>query len=185
MTGDDNEFRDLSRSTNCGRAPVTCVAVSAWLIKTPSVRSDAEVSIDTVGCNLDICSSASYDLLLITAQSGDQQAFVELCHRYSPMVKKRIISIVRNQEKGDDALQDTLPRSFKHLSAFRRTCKFSSRLTTIGIDTALMMPRKRKIRKEGQTELLKEDGQRGMQWSLWTDPWIPTTCIREIKSSSF
>ena len=40
MTGDDNEFRDLSRSTNCGRAPVTCVAGSAWLIKTPSVRSD-------------------------------------------------------------------------------------------------------------------------------------------------
>ena len=32
----------------------------------------------------------------------------ELCRRHSPAVKKRILSIVRNQEDTEDALQDTL-----------------------------------------------------------------------------
>jgi len=158
MTGDGNEVRDLNPSSNCGCAPTTCLAVSAWLIKTTCGRSGEDFSIDGVGRNPDGYSSASDDLLLITAQSGDHQAFVELCRRYSPMVKKRIFSIVRNQEDTEDALQDTLLRAFKHLPAFRRSCKFSSWLTTIGINTALMILRKRKIRKEEHTELLNEHG---------------------------
>jgi RNA polymerase sigma-70 factor, ECF subfamily len=52
-----------------------------------------------------------------------------------------------------------LLRAYRHLTAFRRTCKFSSWLTTIGINTALMTLRKRKTRKEGQAEVLKEGGE--------------------------
>ena len=121
MTGDGNEVRDLIPSPNCGGAPATCVAVSAWLIKTSSGRSGEDVSIDKVGRTLESYSSACDDLLLITAQSGDQQAFVELCRRYSLMVKKKIFSIVRNQEDTEDALRDTLLGAFKHLPPFRRT----------------------------------------------------------------
>jgi RNA polymerase sigma-70 factor (ECF subfamily) len=155
MTSDHNEVGDLSDSPDCGGAITNCVAVCAWLIKAPSGHLGAEVNIDKGGCNLD---SVTDDLLLITAQSGDQQAFVELCRRYSPMVKQKIFSIVRNQEDAEDALQDTLLRTLKHLPSFRRNCKFSSWLMTIGINTALMMLRKRKTRKEGQTEFLNLDG---------------------------
>jgi RNA polymerase sigma-70 factor (ECF subfamily) len=158
MTGDGDEVQDLIPSPNCGGAPATCVAASAWHIKTNSGHSGEDVSIGKVGRNSDSHSSTCDALLLITAQSGDQQAFVELCRRYSPMVKKRIFSIVKNQEDTEDALQDTLLRAFKHLSAFRRSCKFSSWFMTIGINTALMMLRKRKTHKEGQTELVNEDG---------------------------
>src|SRR5580658_9264234 len=148
MTGNGNEVRDLNSSPNCGDAPTTCFAVSAGLLKTTCGRSDEDFSIDEVGRNLDGYSNKSEELLLIAAQSGDHQAFVELCRRYSPMVKKRILSIVRNQEDTEDAVQDTLLRAFKHLSEFRRSCKFSSWLMTIGINTALMILRRRKIRKE-------------------------------------
>jgi RNA polymerase sigma-70 factor, ECF subfamily len=158
MTGEGNEVSDVNPVPNCGCAPTSCFAVSAWLIKTTCGRPREDFSIDAVGCNPDGYSSASDDLLLITAQAGDHHAFVELCRRYSAMVKKRIFSIVRNQEDTEDALQDTLLRTFKHLPAFGRTCKFSSWFMTIGINTALMMLRKRKIRKEGHTELLNEDG---------------------------
>jgi RNA polymerase sigma-70 factor, ECF subfamily len=158
MAGDGNEVRDLIPSRRCGGIPATCVAVPAWLIKTASGHSGEDASIDNVGRNPDGCSRASDDLLLIAAQSDDQQAFVELCFRYSPMLKKKIYSIVRNQEDTEDVLQDTLLRAFKHLPAFRRTCKFSSWLMTIGINTALMMLRKKKVRKEGQTSILTEDG---------------------------
>ena len=158
MTGDGNEVRDLNLSPNCSGPVTSRCAVSAWFIKTACGLAGEDFSIDDIGRNLDGYSSTSDDLLLITAQSGDHQAFVELCRRYSPMVKKRIFSIVRNQEDTEDALQDTLLRAFMHLPTFRRSCKFSSWLTTIGINTALMILRKRKIRKEAYTELVNEDG---------------------------
>src|SRR5579864_5950 len=157
MTGDNNEVRDLSSSPDCGGAPAKCAAVSAWLSNTSAARL-GEASSVKVDREPDAHSIDFDDQLIVRAQSGDQQAFVELCRRYSPMVKKRIFSIVRNQEDTEDALQDTLLRAFKHLPAFRRSCKFSSWLTTIGINTALMILRKRKIRKEEHTELLNEHG---------------------------
>ena len=182
MTGDGNEVRDLNLSQNRGCAPTSCFAAPAWLIKTTCRRSGEHFSIDDVGCNPDGYSSVSDDLLLIAAQAGDHQAFVELCRRCSPMVKKRIFSIAKNQEDTEDALQDTLLRAFRHLPAFRRSCKFSSWLTTIGINAALMILRKRKIRKEGHIELLNDDGAAWDALEFVDHLMIPNICIREIKS---
>jgi RNA polymerase sigma-70 factor, ECF subfamily len=156
MTGDANEVCDLMPSLNRGGSPATGVAVRAWLSNTPSRCLGEEASIDKVGRNSDGYSIASDDQLLVEAQSGDQQAFVELCRRHSPMVKKRILSIVRNQEDAEDALQDTLLRAYRHMDTFRRNCKFSTWLTSIGTNTALMILRKRKTRKEGNTDVLND-----------------------------
>jgi RNA polymerase sigma-70 factor (ECF subfamily) len=93
-------------------------------------------------------SDISADELITAAQDGDQQAFVELCGRHSSMVKNKILRIVRNQEDAEDALQDTLLRAYTHLTSFRRSCKFSTWLTTIGVHSALMIMRKRKVRRE-------------------------------------
>jgi hypothetical protein len=119
MTDDSNEGRDLNPSSNCGCAPTPRVAVAAWLIKTTGGRSDEDFSIVDVGRIPDSYSNAPDDLLLITAQSGDRQAFVELCRRYSPMVKKKSFSIVKNKEDAEDALQDTLLQALKHVAVFR------------------------------------------------------------------
>ena len=75
------------------------------------------------------------------------------------MVKKRIFSIVRSHEDAEDALQDTLLKAYRHLDAFRRTCKFSTWLTSIGTNTALMMLRKRKTRKEGHFDVLNDESR--------------------------
>ena len=93
-------------------------------------------------------SCASDDDLITAAQRGDQQAFVELCSRYSYLAKKKILRIVRNQADAEDALQDTLLRAYTNLTSFRRSCKFATWLTTIGVNSALMMMRKRKVRGE-------------------------------------
>lgn len=93
-------------------------------------------------------SEASDDDLITAAQRGDQQAFVQLCGRHSTVTKKKIFSIVRNHEDAEDALQDTLLRAYAHLTSFRRSCKFSSWLTTIGVNSALMILRKRRVRRE-------------------------------------
>ena len=93
-------------------------------------------------------SEVSDDDLVTAAQQGDQKAFVELCGRYSSSTKKKIFMIVRNHEDAEDALQDTLLRAYTHLSSFRRSCKFSTWLTTIGVNSALMILRKRRVRRE-------------------------------------
>jgi RNA polymerase sigma-70 factor, ECF subfamily len=93
-------------------------------------------------------SEVSDDDLITAAQRGNQKAFVELCGRYSSIVKKKILRIVRNQEDAEDALQDTLLRAYTHVTSFRRACKFSSWLTAIGVNSALMIVRKRKSRRE-------------------------------------
>lgn len=86
----------------------------------------------------------SDERLLSRAKSGDQLAFGELCMRYSGMLKQRIYSIVRHQEDTEDVLQETFLSAYKHLHEFRETCKFSTWLTKIGINTSLMLLRKRR-----------------------------------------
>jgi RNA polymerase sigma-70 factor (ECF subfamily) len=93
-------------------------------------------------------SETSDDDLITAAQHGDQMAFVELCGRYSPVTRSKIFKIVRNHEDAEDALQETLMRAYTHLSSFRRSCKFSTWLITIGVNSALMTMRKRRIRRE-------------------------------------
>jgi len=93
-------------------------------------------------------SEVSDDDLITAAQRGDQQAFVELCGRYSSLTKKKILRIVRNHEDAEDALQDTLLQAYTHLTSFRRSCKFATWLTAIGVNSALMIMRKRRVRRE-------------------------------------
>jgi len=154
MRGNINKVRGPIPSLRSGGGSrETYVTTSVWFGETPSTRDKA--TIDQVE-GIPEYSIASDDQLLVEAQSGDQQTFVELCRRHSPMVKKRILSIVRSQEDAEDALQDTLLRAYRHMNAFRRDCKFSTWLTSIGTNTALMIPRKRKARKEGNTDVLTD-----------------------------
>jgi RNA polymerase sigma-70 factor, ECF subfamily len=156
MTFDANEVHGPIPSLNGDGSPEALMTASVWFSKTPSASSRNRVTIDQVqGIAED--SIASDDQLLVEAQSGDQQAFVELCRRHSSMVKKRIFSIVRSHEDAEDALQDTLLRAYRHLGTFRRTCKFSTWLTSIGTNTALMILRKRNARKEGHTDFLNDE----------------------------
>src|SRR5579863_2021016 len=136
MRGNINMVRGPIPSLRSGGSCGTYVTTSVWFGKTPSACDKA--TIDQVE-GIPGYSTASDDQLLVKAQSGDQQAFVELCRRHSPMVKRRILSIVRNREDAEVALQDTLLRAYKHMDTFRRNCKFPTWLTSIGTNTALMI----------------------------------------------
>lgn len=91
--------------------------------------------------------------LIASALRGHHQAFEELCKRHSVVTKSRIMRILQNAEDTEDALQETLLRAFTHLPSFRRSCKFSTWLTAIGVNTALMMIRKKKVRRETSAPL--------------------------------
>jgi RNA polymerase sigma-70 factor (ECF subfamily) len=102
----------------------------------------------------------SDDELLSDAKSGDQRAFDELCMRYRGMLKQRIFTIVRNREDAEDVLQETLLSAYRHLDTFRGTCRVSTWMMKIGINTALMLLRKRRSLPEMTSEHVSDDGQR-------------------------
>jgi RNA polymerase sigma-70 factor, ECF subfamily len=156
MKANTRELSGMRQPLNDDSSPARFATASACLIGTaPALIGEAATA--DLSNQISHYSPASEDYLVTTAQSGDSQAFVELCRRHSPAVKRRILSIVRNQEDAEDALQDTFLRAYVHMAAFRRSCKFSTWITSIGVNTALMVVRKRKTRKEVQPELINAE----------------------------
>ncbi len=91
------------------------------------------------------CSSACDDDLLVSAaRAGDRKAFVELYERHSKKVLPRIYRITKNHEDAEDAFQDAVLRAFVHIKSFEGRANFTSWLTRIAINSALMLLRKRR-----------------------------------------
>jgi RNA polymerase sigma-70 factor (ECF subfamily) len=88
------------------------------------------------------------DLLVSAAKAGDHTAFVALYERHSRKVLSRIYRITKNLEDAEDAFQDAVLRAFAHLKGFEGRSNFSSWLTRIAINSALMVLRKRRGRAE-------------------------------------
>ena len=106
----------------------------------------------------DVLCEADEDLLVKMAKSGDVSAFEELSERHSRRVQKTVYRILGNWEDAEDVLQETLIRAFGHIAQFRGTCAFSTWLTRIAINSALMLLRRRRKQPEtsvdGYAELL-------------------------------
>ena len=93
-------------------------------------------------------SSLSDEVLVSAAQASQEWAFVELCTRNSKRVFNTIYNVTRNREDAEDALQDAMMRAFLHFDQFDGRSSFSTWFTRIGINSALMILRKRRIRLE-------------------------------------
>src|ERR1700691_3677435 len=84
-------------------------------------------------------------MLVAVARSGDSSAFVELSKRHSRRVLHKIYRITNNWQDAEDVLQESLMRAFVNLHTFEFRASFSTWLTRIAINTALMQLRKRKV----------------------------------------
>jgi RNA polymerase sigma-70 factor, ECF subfamily len=111
--------------------------------------------------------NASDQHLLATARSSDGQAFVELSGRYAQMVYKRVFGILRNREDTEDVVQEALCKAYAHLRKFRGSCAFSTWLTRIAINSALMVLRKRRLLSEVSIDQLGDEDQ---AWGDWEFP---------------
>jgi RNA polymerase sigma-70 factor (ECF subfamily) len=97
------------------------------------------------------------ELLVVRAKAGDTLAFVELRERHSTKVLRTVYRITRNWEDAEDALQESLLKAFRHLNGFENRCSFSSWLTRIAINSALMTLRKRRACKEISIDIAGDD----------------------------
>jgi RNA polymerase sigma-70 factor (ECF subfamily) len=104
------------------------------------------------------------DLLLAAAKSGDPVAFVELSKRHSNKILRRAYRIVKNWQDAEDVLQESLMRAFLHLKDFEERSSFSSWLTRIAINFALMSLRKKRGHIEISMEAINDDQGIGYRW---------------------
>jgi RNA polymerase sigma factor (sigma-70 family) len=103
------------------------------------------------------------DQLVAAAQEGQEWAFSELCTRYSKRVFNTIYGVTKNREDAEDALQDSMMRAFMHLQQFDGRSSFVTWFTRIGINSALMILRKKRIRLETSIDATSE----GETWQTW------------------
>lgn len=99
----------------------------------------------------------SEEQLLSEARSGSQQAFGELCLRYSARLRHKIFQIVRHHQDAEDIVQETFLKAYQHLETFRGACSFSTWLIAIGTNMSLMLLRKRKALRNYNCDVVTED----------------------------
>ena len=83
-------------------------------------------------------------LLVAYAKRGDHHAYTELCNRHSKRILRTVHRITRNPEDSEDVLQESLMKAFLYLPNFDERSAFSTWLTRIAINSALMILRKQR-----------------------------------------
>ena len=104
--------------------------------------------------------------LLRAARAGSHAAFGELQKLYNRRLYRRILSITRNREDAEDALQDTFLRAYIALPSFEGRSQLSSWLTKIAINSALMVIRKRRARPEISIDQRPGSEDRGISYDV-------------------
>jgi len=84
----------------------------------------------------------SEELLLVDAKRGKPEAFETLCETLIPRLERVALRITQNREDAEDAVQDSLMRAYLHIKNFQENSRFSTWVTRIVINSALMIRRK-------------------------------------------
>lgn len=84
------------------------------------------------------------DALLTAVKRGQTTAFDELWRSHGNRLLRTTYRITRNREDAEDALQGALLNAFVHIRTFDARSSFSTWLTRIAINSALMILRKKR-----------------------------------------
>lgn len=87
----------------------------------------------------------SEQVLVLQAKSGYSNAFGELYERHRFRIYRSAFRILRNRQDAEDVVQRSFQRAFTNLDRFRQKSAFSTWMTRIAINDALMQLRKRRI----------------------------------------
>ena len=119
------------------------------------IVADGEVAIEVGSYQNELVRSKN---LVAAARSGSSAAFAELREIYAQRVYRKLLTMTKNREDAEDALQDTFLRAYLAIHTFEERSSFYTWVMRIAINSALMILRKRRIRPEvsfdgpGETE---------------------------------
>ena len=86
--------------------------------------------------------------LVAAAKKGNAQAFEKLVEQYEGRIFRLAQNIMQNREDAEDVSQEAFVQAFQHLDKFQGDSRFSTWLTRIAINQALMKLRKKRRVKE-------------------------------------
>jgi RNA polymerase sigma-70 factor, ECF subfamily len=109
-------------------------------------------------------AAATDGVLVGAARVGDCRAFAELWERHSNTAFKMAYRITKNPEDAEDVIQDAWLKAYVHLAAFDGRAKFSTWLTRIVINSALMALRRK--RSHPAASLETTDGETWQEWEI-------------------
>ena len=93
-----------------------------------------------------VAIQGSEEKLIRAGQRGDHQAVETLFRRYQRPLFQTALRVLGNTEDAEDALQDGLLSAYRNLKRFEGRSQFSTWLTRIVINAALMRRRSAKAR---------------------------------------
>jgi RNA polymerase sigma factor (sigma-70 family) len=132
---------------------------------------------------VDNCRDKQGDVLLVLAACcGDPHAFVELSKPHSKRILLKLYRITKNWQDAEDALQEALMKAFLHLDSFQGKASFSTWFTSIAVNTALMLLRKRRGVVEIAIDNADEMG-RYSEWDLKDSRDNPEQCFEKQQRS--
>ena len=99
--------------------------------------------------------------LVAKAKSGHEDAFGELYKRHRLKAHRTALRILRNQQDAEDAVQRAFQRALVNLERFREDSTFSTWLTRIAINEALMLLRQRRTREPRLENRMDADQEYG------------------------
>ncbi len=77
------------------------------------------------------------------AKAGDASCFEELVRCNEARIFRLALQITRNREDAEDAMQEAFIKAYRHINQFRGDSLFSTWLTRIAVNEALLKLRKR------------------------------------------
>ena len=104
--------------------------------------------------------------LTLAAQNEHSTAFATLSERYRAQLFRAAHRVTRSYEDAEDAVQDTLLRAFVHLGGFEGRSNFGTWLTSIAVNSALMILRKRKNAHETAIDSSNDFGLDGAAYKI-------------------
>jgi RNA polymerase sigma-70 factor (ECF subfamily) len=105
------------------------------------------------------------DALVAAAKQGQAEAFATLCQPHTRRLIRNAHRITRNHEDAEDALQDAFLSAFIHIKNFDGRSSFSTWLTRIAINSALMTLRKKRSSRETSIGFGESDAK-GLGWDV-------------------
>jgi len=133
--------------------------------KSASVFVDQSAVAETVDRENGLQPSSEFHLVR-AAKSGHAAAFDALCNPHTKRLFRTTYRITRNREDAEDALQDSFLSAFVHVHKFDGRSSFSTWLTRIAINSALLIVRKKRSAHEMAMEVPEQLDTKGLEWEV-------------------
>ena len=92
--------------------------------------------------------------LIRRVQAGEKELFYQLVKPYERRIYAAAFAVLRNEAEAEDAAQEAMLKALTHVRQFRAEARFSTWLTQITVNEALMR------RRKAHSEIMEPIGER-------------------------